>query len=211
MEREEEYRIIELSRTDPKAFGGIFDAYYPAIFRYAMHRTGNAAVSGDVTSETFFKALNKLYTYHRTEAPFSSWLYRIATNEINYYFRKKKYEPASYDAALEDGGFREPVSRADVEREFMEAQAAADRNREFTEVKQAMASMPVKYQEVLALRYLEDRKISEIGEILGKSEGTVKSLISRGLDRLRKHFSVGNTQLFAGAGIIKGESKKGGI
>jgi RNA polymerase sigma-70 factor, ECF subfamily len=213
MDREEEYRIIESSRTDPEAFGGIFGDYYPAIFRYAMHRTGNAAVSGDIASETFFKALNKLYTYHRTEAPFSSWLYRIATNEINYYFRKRKYEPASYDAAVEDGGFGEPAARVDVEREFMEAQALADKNRDFLEVKEAVSALPVKYQEVLALRYLEDKKISEIGAILGKSEGTVKSLISRGLDRLRKRFSSQNTQLFAGAGIINSEriEKKGGI
>jgi RNA polymerase sigma-70 factor (ECF subfamily) len=212
MERQEEQEIIERSRKDPKAFGAIFDKYYPAIFRYAMHRTGNPAVSADIAAETFFKALNKLYTYRVTAAPFSSWLYRIANNESSYYFRKKKYEPASYDAAREQGGFPEPASREDVEKEFMQAQQLADNNKDFIEIKEMIVKMPVKYQEVITLRFMEDKKISEIAEILGKSEGTVKSLLSRGLDRLRKQFSLGKTQLLDGPGIISSEraEKKGG-
>ena len=161
-----------------------------------MHRTGNAAAAADIAAETFFKALNKLSTYRVTAAPFSSWLYRIANNESSYYFRKKKYEPASYDAAREDGGFPEPASREDVEKEFMEAQQAADNNRDYREIRAMIEKMPLKYQEVITLRFMEDRKITEIAEILGKSEGTVKSLISRGLARLRKQFSSEKTQLF---------------
>lgn len=213
MDRTEEQAIIEKSRKDPKEFGPIFDRYYPAIFRYAMHRTGNAAVAADVAAETFFKALNKLHTYRVTAAPFSSWLYRIANNESSYYFRKRKYEPASYDAAREEGGFPEPASREDVEKEFMQAQQLADNNRDFCELKGMICRMPVKYQEVITLRFMEDKKISEIAEILGKSEGTVKSLLSRGLDRLRKQFSLGKAQLSAGQSIIIGKKaeKKGGI
>jgi RNA polymerase sigma-70 factor (ECF subfamily) len=213
MDRELEQQIIEKSRKDPQAFGEIFDAYYPAIFRYAMYRTGNAEAAGDIAAETFFKALNKLHTYRRTAAPFSSWLYRIANNEASYYFRKKKYEPGSYDASIEEGGFLEPAARVDIEREFMEAQEQADKNRDFLAIKEAVYTMSEKYQEVIVLRFLEDRKISEISEILGKSEGTVKSLLSRGMDRLRKHFLSPKTQPFPGSGIINSEekAKKGGI
>jgi RNA polymerase sigma-70 factor (ECF subfamily) len=212
MDRQEEQAIIEQSRKDPKAFGAIFDKYYAAILRYAMHRTGNATVASDIAAETFFKALNKLHTYRVTAAPFSSWLYRIANNESSYYFRKRKYEPASYDAAREDGGFPEPASREDVEKDFMQIQQQADNNKDFVQLKGMIEIMPVKYQEVITLRFMEDKKISEIAEILGKSEGTVKSLLSRGLDRLRKHFSLGKTQLLDRPGIISSErlEKKGG-
>jgi len=188
MDRAEEQAIIERSRKDPKEFAAIFDRYYPAIFRYAMHRTGNAAVSGDIAAETFFKALNKLHTYRTTAAPFSAWLYRIAGNEANYYFRKKKYEPASYDAALEDGGFPEPASREDVEKEFMNVQETADMNRNFARAKEMISRLPEIYQEVLVLRFMEEKKIHEIAQILGKREGTIKSLISRGVEKLRKGF-----------------------
>ncbi|HRU39900.1 MAG TPA: RNA polymerase sigma factor [Candidatus Goldiibacteriota bacterium] len=188
MDRTEEQAVIERARKDPKAFEPIFDKYYSAIFRYAMHRTGNAAVAGDIAAETFFKALNKLHTYRVTAAPFSSWLYRIASNEASYYFRRRKYEPASYDAAIEEGGLPEPVSRADVEKEYMEAQEAADRNRDFLKAKELISKLPLLYQEVLVLRFLEDKKICEIAEILGKREGTIKSLISRGVEKLRKGF-----------------------
>lgn len=213
MERKEELEIIEKSRKDPKEFAPIFDKYYPAIFRYAMHRTGNATVASDIAAETFFKALNKLHTYRVTAAPFSSWLYRIANNEASYYFRKRKYEPASYDAAREEGGFPEPASREDVEKDFMQAQQQADNNKDFRELKEMITKMALIYQEVITLRFMEEKKISEIAEILGKNEGTVKSLLSRGLDRLRKQFSLGKAQHLDGSGIIRSESveKKGGI
>jgi DNA-directed RNA polymerase specialized sigma24 family protein len=66
---------------------------------------------------------------------------------------------------------------------------------------------------VLTLRFLEDKKITEICEILGKNEGTVKSLISRGTDRLRVYFEKeAGTQPLQSGGVINNESnKKGGL
>src|ERR1035437_9689690 len=145
MEKESEKQAVEEAKKDPAAFGVIFEAYYPAILRYALHRTGNAAVADDVTSEVFFKALNKLSTFKWSGVPFSAWLYRIAGNEI------------------------------------IKAQDQIDNNTNFLKVKEALKTLPVKYQEVLVLRFLEDNKIFEIAQVLGKSEGTIKSLISRGI------------------------------
>ncbi|HDQ26285.1 MAG TPA: RNA polymerase sigma factor [bacterium] len=208
MDAEEEKRAVENSKEDPAAFGPLFDKYYPAIFRYALHRTGNADVAADIAAEAFFKALKNISMFRFMGAPFSSWLYRIAGNEANRYFRKRKYEPASYNAALDEGGFPEPRSDTDVEKELMDAQEAADKNKEFIEAKAAIASLPVNYQEALVLRFMEGKKTSEIARILGKSEGTVKSLISRGIEKLKRHFKAEKAQRFKGESVIHSKDNK---
>ena len=61
---------------------------------------------------------------------------------------------------------------------------------DFILIQKKLEKLPVKYQEVIALKYFEEKSIKEISEILGKKEGTVKSLISRGLQKLRDSFNL---------------------
>jgi RNA polymerase sigma-70 factor (ECF subfamily) len=212
MDRDTEKKLVEESKRDPKAFGKIFEEYYTAIHRYALHRTGNAAAADDVTGETFFKALNKLSGFRWAGVPFSAWLYRIAGNEVINYFRKGAHEPAPYDINANDGSVREPASTQDIEKELLEAQEKIDNSTLYIRAKEALKTLPVKYQEVLVLRFLEDRKITQICEILGKNEGTVKSLISRGVARLKVYFEKDeDTQPLAGDGVIHNEKAKGGF
>jgi len=181
-------KIIEKAKAKPEFFSEIFDKYYDLILRFIVHRTGNIEVSKDIAAETFYKALNKINTYHPTSAPFSAWLYKIASNEINYFFRRKRYEPVSLEASIKDINLQIPAS-VDVENELIEAQEVIDNNKKYQFAKEALMKLPDKYREVLVLRFMENLKIAEISEILGKSEGTVKSLISRGVDKLRKVFN----------------------
>ena len=185
MELSEEQEIIEKAKEDPAAFGRIFDEYYLPIFRYAAHRTGNPEAGRDIAAETFYKALNKIRTYRFRGFSISAWLYRIAGNEVNYYFRKKKYEPSLYEDAAGGGFIPDRESLDNMEKELLRAQEEIEKNRNYAAVREAMSSLPEKYQEVLTLRFLEDRKISEISAILGKREGTIKSLISRGIGRIK--------------------------
>lgn len=177
--------IVEKAKTNPDFFGEIFDKYYEPIFRYILHRTGNIEISKDITAETFYKALNKLYTYHPTKVPFSAWLYRIASNEINFFFRKKKYEPVSLDESMRENNLQ-IHSSVDIENEIIQAQEMVDNNKRYQTAKEILYKLPEKYQQVLVLRFFEDLKISEISKILGKSEGTVKSLIARGIKKTRR-------------------------
>jgi len=201
MEKEAEKQAVEEAKKNPAAFGAIFEAYYPAILRYALHRTGNAAVADDVTSEVFFKALNKLSTFKWAGVPFSAWLYRIAGNEIIDYFRKHSRAPYSYDDPGTGGDLPDKNAGNDMENELIKAQDEIDNNTNFLKVKEALKTLPVKYQEVLVLRFLEENKISEIAQVLDKSEGTIKSLISRGIARLKKYFD-GKTQPLGGKTVI---------
>lgn len=202
MELNEEKELIKRAQKDPVVFGQIYDQYYGKIFGYVLKRTTNFEVAQDITSETFFKALKKLWQFRWRNISFSSWLYKIATNEINQYFRKGKYKSASLDA-LQKQGF-EPVSMHNPETEVIEAQETLKRYEDFIVCQSKISQLDVKYQEVITLRFFEEKRIKEIGEVLGKSEGTIKSLLHRGLEKLRISMAEEiKTQPFAESRILE--------
>jgi RNA polymerase sigma-70 factor (ECF subfamily) len=187
---EEERELVERAKVDAEAFGRLYDLYYQKIFGYIMHRVANVEVAQDVTSETFFKALKSLQSFHWRNISFSSWIFRIATNEITNYYRKNKHY-VSVD--IED--LSQHASNAeDVREEMMQAEDALQRSQDFVKMQVLMSELPDKYQEVLSLRFFEDKQITEIAEILGKKEGTVKSLLHRGIEKLRVHMEADATQ-----------------
>jgi RNA polymerase sigma-70 factor (ECF subfamily) len=183
MEIDEEKELIRRSREDPAVFAAIYEEYYPKIFGYVLKRTASVEIAQDLTAETFFKALHKLWQFRWRNIPFSAWLYRIATNEMNQYFRRGKIAPASLDELLRQGF--EPASCSSPETEAVEAQDELERHREYIACQQALGRLDIKYQEVISLRFFEKKQMKEIGDILGKPEGTIKSLLHRGLDKLR--------------------------
>jgi RNA polymerase sigma-70 factor, ECF subfamily len=204
MDLREEKELIKLAQKDPEFFAKVYDQYYGKIFGYVLKRTGDLMVAQDVTSETFFKALKKLWQFRWRNISFSSWLYKIATNEINQYFRKGKYKSASLDA-LQEQGF-EPVSLHNPEAEVIEAQEKLKQHKDFIICQEKISKLDIKYQEVITLRFFEEKQIKEIGQILGKSDGTIKSLLHRGLEKLRVLMTEeAKTQPFAESRIVDSE------
>lgn len=175
----EEKDLVNQAKNDPQAFAALYDQYYPQIFGYILKRTANLETTKDITSETFFKALKKLWQFRWQNVPFSSWLYRIAGNEIINYYRKNGRQAV----ALEE--IAEPADANDLSEEIMAAEEELQRHQDFLVVQKKIVTLAVKYQEVVTLRFLERKKIKEISKILGKKEGTVKSLLSRALEKLK--------------------------
>jgi RNA polymerase sigma-70 factor, ECF subfamily len=204
MDLNQEKELVYKARKDPQAFGVLFNEYYPKILGYAAKRTGSVQVGQDIASEVFYKALHNLWQFQWRSIPFSAWLYRIATNEINSYFRKGRYKTLSLDSYTELGF--EWASATDIEEELNEQQQQLERRAKFTHIQKLLKELPVAYQEVLALRYFEGKKIEEIAQILGKRTGTVKSLLSRGVGLLRKNFLTSDgTQPFLDTRIVDSE------
>lgn len=181
-DRSVESALIERAKTDPAAFGQLYEIHYSAILNYIYHRTFNVAVAEDLTSNTFFNALKSLPKF-RPRAPFRAWLYRIAANEVRTYFRKNTRR-RSFEKRFseQDDSERIYFPLADLE---SASDAAADQER-FRVLHNALLQLPDKYQNILALRYLENLNHQEIADALGKRVGTVKSLVHRGLERIRK-------------------------
>jgi RNA polymerase sigma factor (sigma-70 family) len=182
MNIEQERVLVERAKNNNEAFSELYDQYYSQIFGYVLKRTASIEVAQDVTSEVFFKALKNLRQFRWRGVPFSSWLYRIATNEIANYFTKSK----TWQFSLEEVSNSISSSDPSTETELLQAEAELRRHEEFLTLHENISKLQLKYQEVIVLRFFEDKQLKEIGEILGKREGTIKSLLHRGLEKLRR-------------------------
>jgi RNA polymerase sigma-70 factor, ECF subfamily len=179
--------FIEKAKNNPKVFGELYDQYYPRIFGYIFRITGDYAVACDITSETFLKVWMKIGGFRWKGFSISSWIFKIATNELNQYFRKKKYTPHTLlDLAIIDRDTR--ANPPYVNDSTNETITRLDQAEEFMNLHRELTMLPSKYQTVIALRYFEEMSIAQISQILAKKEGTVKSHLSRGLDRLKNNF-----------------------
>lgn len=179
----EEVELLKKIRDDPESFRLIFQQFYQPIFGYIYRRTGHFEDTADIAATTFYKAFVNLGKFVPRGISIKVWLYRIATNETNLYFRhsRRHLKVLAMVEAGQASGWKQSFSedKAAIE-------AEAEQHRRFQQVRDALALLPVRYQQVLALRYFEGKPNSEIAEILAKKEGTVKSLLSRGVEKLRE-------------------------
>ena len=184
MTKKEEKELIARAKKDPRAFGAILEEHYEPIFGYVLKRTGHVHNAQDIVSETFFKALDRLWQFRWQNVSISSWLYRIATNEVNQYYRKNKKKHISIEELIEKSGI-ELQDEHNLIHEIIEQEQELESAHQWREARKHISELSEKYQEVLSLRFFEEKKISEISEILGKKEGTIKSLLSRGIAQLK--------------------------
>lgn len=193
-----EEALIERAKQNPEAFGQLFDLHYSKILSYALRRVGDAEVAEDVAAETFSKAFRHLKHYRYRGVPFSSWLYRIAGNEIKMYFRKPRWQ-LSLDS-LREQGFDTPEIVS--ERELLNELVLRDE--QFARVMEKLRELPVRQQEAIVLRYIEEKEMHEIVVIMRCKEVTVRSFLSRGFAKLRVLLK---TQQKDAPRIIEGEGR----
>jgi RNA polymerase sigma-70 factor, ECF subfamily len=172
-----EDELVERAKTDAEAFGELYDHYFTQIYRFTYSRLRDQEVAEDVTSEVFFKALRAIGRYKPSGHPFSSWLYQIASNAINDYYRSRK-PTDDIDAAMGVVDKARPVDE-DV----------ADRQ-EASRVWAAIDSLPEAQRTAMALKLGEDLKLGQIAVIMGKSEGAIKLLIHRGMAGVRDRLGI---------------------
>lgn len=165
-----EARLVEQARHDPRAFAALYDHYVERIYAYAQRETGDVALAQDMVSATFEKALKNLPRYQWRGTSFGAWLYTIARNEINMARRKQKWTIPLLGNLL---------GSSNVERQVQKKQQKA-------EVRRALARLPGRDQEVMRLRYFEELSHTEIAEILNCSTRNVAVRLHRALKRLRK-------------------------
>lgn len=179
-----EKELLQKIKRDPSAFGLLFDAYYQPILSYVFRRTLVLETAQDITSEVFLKAFLNIRSFTWKGISVSHWLYRIASNEVNLFFRKsKKYTPNEI-SSLYDASYIRHIT-VDTEKEKEKIEEELKQNELFVGVQKRLAQLPVKYQEVISLKYFEQLTVREIALILNKREGTIKSLLSRGISKLR--------------------------
>ncbi len=175
VEAEEEAVLIERAKSDPEAFGRLYERHVDRIYNYIYYRTGNAQDAEDLTARTFHRALNNISRYKQRGVPFSAWLYRIAHNLVANWHRDRHRHR---ELSLEDQALESPVAGSP------ERTAVAEEEREA--LLRAIRRLPSERQQLLLLKFIESMSNAQIGTIMGRSEGAIKSLYHRTLIALRE-------------------------
>lgn len=181
--REEDFALIKKALTgDQKAFLKLRQKYYEVIFKLINRMVRNREEVEDLTQEAFIKAFSSLPSFNK-EYAFSTWLYKIASNNSIDYIRKKKLQTFSIDKPIEsdesDYSFELPDTDFKPDQELI----AAQRKKMLEE---AMNSLPPKYRQVIIMRHVDEREYQEIAKVLKLPLGTVKAHIFRARELLYK-------------------------
>ncbi|MEQ8425103.1 MAG: sigma-70 family RNA polymerase sigma factor, partial [Cyclobacteriaceae bacterium] len=143
-EIQQEGVIIAQAKKNPKVFGALYEKYFDRIFNYLYRQTDDEELAGDLCSQTFVNALNNLKKYEFRGVPFSAWLYKIASNEVNKHYRKFKGKKIF---SIEEARIKELVEQSDE-----------DWDEELVKkLIEYMKDLPVDMLQVLELRFYEDR------------------------------------------------------
>jgi len=172
---ERERLLVERAQTDPAAFAALYDRYVDRIYNYIYQRTGNRSDAEDLTARAFLKAFANLERYTFRGVPFSAWLYRIAHNSVaNWYRDRKRRQVVSLDALVLHSEYRERPEEITQNRE------------EVRVLRDTIRRLPAQRQQLLILKFSEGLTNREIGQVMGRTEGAIKSLYHRTLLALRK-------------------------
>ncbi|MFH1185962.1 MAG: sigma-70 family RNA polymerase sigma factor [Chloroflexota bacterium] len=171
---DEEEMLVNASRGDREAFGALYERYVERIYNYVYYRTGNLHEAEDLTARVFQRAMNHIHNYTDRGVPFSAWLYRIAHNLVANWHRDRSRRQ---EIPLSDI----PVVPSKEER----PEAKLVRSQDQDSLMRLIRKLPSERQSLLILKFVEDLSNAEIGKIMGRSEGAVKSLYHRTLLSLR--------------------------
>ncbi len=174
LEYNEEEVLSHASQGDRDAFGLLYERYIDRIFNYVYYRTGNLHDAEDLTARVFQRAMNHIHNYTDRGVPFSAWLYRIAHNLVANWHRDRSRRQ---EIPLNDL----PVipSKGDL------PETTLVRSQEQDSLLRLIRRLPSERQSLLILKFVENMSNAEIGQIMGRSEGAVKSLYHRTLLALR--------------------------
>lgn len=169
---EEELRWIEAAKARPEDFRPLYEKYYKPIFSYLYQRMSSKDSAFDLTGQVFLKALTNLHKYEFRGVPFSSWLYRIAHNEMVQMFRKQK-EQRVVNADINDLRFICEESNGTFFEEYLPA------------IKSLIGQLNEKDLQMVEMRYFERRPFKEIAEILNITEVNAKVRMYRIIEKLK--------------------------
>jgi RNA polymerase sigma-70 factor (ECF subfamily) len=177
----EDAQLVEWAKDDSLAFGELYERYVQKIYSYIYYRTGNHHDAEDLTSRVFFRALAHIHHYTDRGVPFSAWLYRIAHNLVANWHR--------------DRGRQKVVPLDEYVASSLHSdapEAVAESQEEDDKLLQSIRELPEDRQQLLILKFVERLSNAEIGQIMNRTEGAVKSLYHRTLLSLRGDLEDGD-------------------
>lgn len=172
--RADDADLVAWAKDDSTAFGELYTRYVNRIYNYVYYRTGNHHDAEDLTSRVFFRALAHIGNYTDRGVPFSAWLYRIAHNLVaNWHRDRGRKTIVPLDEHLTSS------------MNFDAPETVTETNEEEALLLQSIRDLPDERQQLLILKFVERLSNAEIGAIMNRTEGAIKSLYHRTLLTLR--------------------------
>lgn len=171
--------LIARAKENKEAFGEIYERYLKKIYNYIYYRTGNQQDAEDLTAKVFYRALAHIDGYVDKGVPFQAWLYRIAHNLVANFHRDK--------------GRRKIIPLDDYIAHTLQSEAPdklAEASEQQEMLLEAIRHLPADRQQLLILKFIEQKSNAEIGAIMDKTEGAIKSLYHRTLLSLRDELQL---------------------
>jgi RNA polymerase sigma-70 factor (ECF subfamily) len=165
-------QMITETLSDPAVFVKLYRRHYDAVFRYCIHRLFDRQTAEDITGEVFLRVVENLGRFRGNERQFRNWLYKIATNAVNDHLRR-----AGRRSSLLKGAYRQ------IDSQVTDCDESTEK---LILLREAVFSLKPRYQTIITLRFFENLKLTEIAEVLGSSDGTIRSQLARALAKLRK-------------------------
>lgn len=173
-----DYRLVRraLEKGDQQAYAGLMDKYRESIYFMMFKMVQNSDDADDLTIEAFGKAFKRLDQYVPSFA-FSTWLFRIATNNCIDFIRKRKLKTMSIDKTFEDGEGDETVIT--IESEGLNPEQNMIKEQKIKMMRKVVDQLKPRYKNLVVLRYFEELSYEEIAEELNLPLGTVKAQLFR--------------------------------
>ncbi len=170
----DDLELVRQAASDLDAFGELYERHVRRIYNYIYYRTGNHHDAEDLTARVFERALRHIPKFEDKGVPFSAWLYRIAHNLVANWHRDRSRRPVVPldDRFLSRGARNHPEAEAVSQEEQRMLLAAVH-------------VLPPDRQQLLILKFVQRFSNAEIGQIMGRTEGAIKSLYHRTLNSLR--------------------------
>lgn len=175
-----EWEEIRAAQGNPALFRPLYERYYESVFRLIHRRTSDMELSGDLCSQVFLKALQKINTYTFQGVPFLAWLSRIAINEVNQHFRQQQNNRV---VSVNDMHLHDLIDDIGTDPEEMELLRR--------KMLGALENLKGDDMQLIEMRFFEQRSFKEIADILGMTENNAKVKVHRILERLKRKLSVG--------------------
>ncbi len=165
--------MVEKAKKDKKYFEKLYEIYFEKIYSYIYYKIFNHPITEDLTSETFMKVLKSLDRFEYKESnSLSAWIFKIAQNVVNDYYRAKK-DYIDIEKITNHSGLKTPEEELfdKVEKDIL---------------KKALSKLTKEQQEVVILRYGANMKLNEIAKMKNKSDVAIRALFFRAIHSLKE-------------------------
>ena len=167
--------MVLAAQQDRKKFSALYNKYFKEIFLFILKKTADETLAAELSSNTFMKAMVNLTKYRDMGFPFSSWLYRIASNEVYKYYRDNN---KVQEVEIND---RDAVT-------FLGELEIEDNTNHVNHLMKCLSEMKEDESDLIEMRYFEKLSFNEIGEVLGITGNNAKIKVYRAIDKLKKLF-----------------------